>query len=95
MTFTFPEFCESTAIDASTSWTATFESYNQRLDDVYYVVTRREGTQPVTSFIVQVGLHWAGDDWRGPGFVQRLHRYIHEIAATGRTNTDYIGKMQG
>ncbi|GAA0390905.1 hypothetical protein Acor_19200 [Acrocarpospora corrugata] len=92
MTFAFPEFPEPAAIDADISWTAVFESYNQRLDDVYYIVTTREGVREVARFIVMVGLHWAGDDWRGPEFVRRLRQDIHEVAATGRTNTDYRGK---
>jgi hypothetical protein len=93
VTFTWPEFHEPTAIDAKASWTATFESYDQRHDDVYYVVTRLEGAQEIAQFIVVVGLYWAGDDWRGPEFVQRLRQDIHNIAVAGRTNTSYLGKM--
>src|SRR5262249_45890052 len=36
MTFTFPEYTQPTPLDAQRSWTATFESYDQRNDDVYY-----------------------------------------------------------
>ena len=93
MAFTFPEFDQPTTIDAQRSWTARFESYDQRNDDVYYVVTLREDGREVARLFVQVGLHWAGDDWTGPGFVDRLHKEIHKVAATGRTNTSYSGAM--
>jgi hypothetical protein len=93
MAFTFPQFHEPTAIDAQSSWTATFTSYDQRNDDVYYVVTIHKGAREVARFMVQVGLYWAGDDWTGPGFGERLQQEIHKVAVTSKTNTSYTGTM--
>jgi hypothetical protein len=95
MAFTFPEFRQPVVIDAERSWTAVFESYDQRNDDVYYVVTVHQTGHESVSFMVQVGLSWAGDDWTGPGFVERLGKEIHQVAATGKTNTSYTGPMAG
>jgi hypothetical protein len=93
MAFTFPPYQEPTAIDARRSWTATFDSYDQRNDDVYYVVTVHEAGREAARFMVQVGLYWAGDDWTVPGFVERLTQELHKVAATGKTNTSYTGAM--
>jgi hypothetical protein len=93
MEFRFPEYAVPRQIDAQRAWTATFESYDQRNDDVYYVVTIHEGARQVGSFMVQVWLSWAGDDWRRPDFEERLRQDIHEVAATGKTNTSYLGAM--
>jgi endonuclease YncB( thermonuclease family) len=93
MAFSFPQFREPMPIDTQRSWTATFDSYDQRNDDVYYVVTIREGGTDVARFMVQVGLYWAGNDWTGPGFIKRLHQELHKVAVTGKTNTSYTGTM--
>ena len=93
MDFTFPQYPEPTAIDAQRSWTATFESYDQRNDDVYYVVTIHEAGREVARFIVQLWPQWTNDDWSTPGFVEYLRQEIHKVAVTGKSNTSYIGKM--
>jgi hypothetical protein len=94
MTFAFPVFDEPVAIDGRRSWTAVFDSYDQRNDDVYYVVTVHGGTPEAARFVVQVPLYWAGDDWTGPEFVERLRPELHALASTGRTNTRYRGYGQ-
>jgi hypothetical protein len=93
MAFAFPQFNAPVTIDAQRSWTATFDSYDQRNDDVYYLVTLREDGREVARFMVQVGLYWAGDDWTGPGFAGRLHDELHKVAVTGKTNTSYTGTV--
>jgi hypothetical protein len=93
MAFAFPQFNAPVTIDFQRSWTATFDSYDQRNDDVYYVVTLREDGREVARFMVQVALYWAGDDWTGPGFVRRLHDELHKVAVTGKTNTSYTGPV--
>jgi hypothetical protein len=91
MAFTFPQWHDRTAIDAERSWTATFDSYDQRHDDAYYVVTVHEGARDALRFVVQVSLYWAGDDWTGPAFAERIQREMHTLASAGRTNTTYGG----
>jgi hypothetical protein len=82
MSFTFPPFSEPTPIDAGRSWTATFDSFDQRNDEAY-VVTVREAGREDARFMAQIGLYWAGDDWTGPGFVPRLRDELRRVAATG------------
>jgi hypothetical protein len=91
MTFSFPQFPEPAAIDARRSWTATFDSYDQRNDDAYYIVAAHLDAREVARFVVRVSLHWAGDDWTGPAFAERLRQETHPVAVTGATNTTYTG----
>jgi hypothetical protein len=93
MSFTFPRFDRPTAIDATRSWTADFDSYDQRNDDCYYRVTIREGDREVARFHVVIALDWAGDDWTGPEFATRLREEIHKVANDGKPNTAYDGAM--
>jgi hypothetical protein len=93
MAFTFPEYTQPTPLDAQRSWTATFESYDQRNDDVYYVVTLHEAGCEDVRFIVQVFPYWAGDDWSGPEFAERMRQELHKLAAAGQTNTAYTGAV--
>jgi len=76
--FTMPEFLEPTAIDAARSWTATYDSYDQRHDVSYYRVTIHEGVRDVGEFMVDVFMFPAGDDWTTAGFVAYLRDEIHQ-----------------
>ena len=88
MSFGWPRFDEPVAIDEHRSWTATFESYNQRTDDVYYVITVAGGGR----FMAEVSPRSiGGDDWTGPEFEAELRERIHAAALRGRTNTEYRG----
>lgn len=93
MAFTFPEYPEPTPIDGERSWTARFDSYDQRNDDIYYEVTIHQGASQVARFYVKVFPAWAGDDWNRPDFADKLRQDIHKIAATGKSNTDYLGPL--
>jgi hypothetical protein len=93
MSSQFPDFPALNPLDARRSWTATFDSYDQRNDDAYYVVTIHEAGAVTATFMVQVGMYWAGDDWSGPEFLPRLKEEIQRIAATGKANTSYTGAL--
>jgi hypothetical protein len=93
MEFTWPRFDEPTAIDERRSWTAVFESYDQRNEDIYYVVALAEDGREVARFMVRADQSRTGDDWTGPDFVEDLRRDLHRVAVTGRTNTGYTGPM--
>lgn len=80
MAFTYPQFNEPT-------WSAKFDSYDQRNDDVYYIITLPDGKR----FMAQVSVAWAGDDWTTPEFTERLRKELERIAATGTTNTTHRG----
>jgi hypothetical protein len=93
MSFAFPHFSERCEIDATRSWTASFDSYDQRNDDCYYGVTVWEGDREVARLRVVIALSWAGDDWTGPGFVDRLREELHKVAKDRTPNTTYDGAV--
>lgn len=90
---TFPQFPEPTPLDAERAWTAMFESFDQRNDDIYYVVDIHEGGKRTARFIVQVWPNLPPDEWDGPAFVEKVRQEIAKVAATNKTNTSYIGAM--
>ncbi len=90
MSFTFPEFSEPVALPQGGSWTAVFDSYDQRNEDAYYWITLHGGDAPVT-FMAQAPLYWAGDDWTTPEFRARLQSELALVAKGGRSNTGYTG----
>jgi hypothetical protein len=79
----FPEFGEPEPLGDGRSWTARFQSYNERLDDIYYVVTV-DGT----SFMAQL---YVPTDFRLPVFPELIRRDLRDLAAAGTTNTEYTG----
>jgi len=93
MTSYFPAFDEPTPIDADRSWTAAFDSYDQRNEDAYYRATILDGDREIAHLMVVISLYPAGDDWRGPGFIELLRRGIHEVVVSGESNTTYRGRM--
>lgn len=93
MAFDFPNFPTPNALDGNRAWTATFDSYDQRNEDAYYVVTLLDHGAEVARFMVQESLAWVGDDWTGPDFVPTLRRDLARLAAAGKTNTSYTGPM--
>lgn len=88
-----PDFSTPIAIDQQRSFTARFDSYDQRNDDIYYMISVQQSDRDPVSFMAQVGMYWAGDDWTSPAFVQRLQQELHTIAARGVSNTAYTGAM--
>lgn len=92
MSFTWPEFI-SQPLDGGRTWSAKFDSYDQRNEDCYYLVTIHEGDRVVGSFMVQAGTEFAGDDWTGPAFLEELRKRLARVAATGQTNTTYTGPV--
>lgn len=93
MGFHWPAFPEAAAIDASRSWTATFDSYDQRNDNCYYIVTLLESGKEPRRFMAQVDVGWAGDVWTAPEFAARLRERIGWVARDGATNTSYSGPL--
>jgi len=91
VSFTMPEFSEPTAIDETRSWTATYDSYDQRHDVSYYTVTISEGGHQVGRIMAEVFMFPAGDDWGTAEFVPYMHKEIHKIATEGTSNTEYRG----
>jgi hypothetical protein len=81
----WPTFSHETLADRRT-WSATFDSYDQYRDFVYYVVTLQGA-----SFMVQIALDWAATikDWDSAEFISGLRAAIAQVAATGKTNTSH------
>jgi hypothetical protein len=87
MPFSFPEFSTPMPLSVDRVWTAAFQSYDQRHDDVYYtVMIHTETLLEVARFTARVSLWWAGDDWTSAEFGTRLHTALLEVALTGKTN---------
>ncbi|WP_238007980.1 hypothetical protein KZZ52_04495 [Dactylosporangium sp. AC04546] len=83
MELEFPDFTVPDPLDVHRSWTARFDSFNQRTDDLYYVVSIHEDGVAVRRFVVNV---WPWDD---------LAVELRRLAAGGVTNTDYPGYNLG
>lgn len=52
MDFVWPEFSD-VLLDGSTTWSATFDSFDRRADDCYYVVTVHDGDRETAQFMVR------------------------------------------
>lgn len=77
----FPAFAEARALDGRRSWTATVESFDQYHEILYYTLTLAEVGRAAHTFIAAVD----------PGDAAAIERALHDIAATGRSNTRYAG----
>mgnify|MGYP000867222948 FL=1 len=93
MAFTWPRFEEPIPLTEGTSWTALFESYDQRNEVCYYVVSLHASGREPRRIMAQVDTGWAGDDWSTPEFAARIQRVIDWIARQGRSNTQYLGPL--
>jgi hypothetical protein len=93
MDFEFPEFSEPISIGPALAWTATFDSYDPRNEDVYYRVALHADAGAGSPFFVQIGLGWAEQKWESPSFRARLQEEISTVAATRKTNCDYRGSL--
>ena len=91
MSFQWIEFSTPIAITETKSWTAIFDSYDQRNDNCYYQIWIHEQPAPPVMFMAQVRLYWAGDNWETPRFDERLKEELHQIANQGVTNTTWRG----
>ena len=93
MDFSWPEF-EHVPLDGARTWSSAFDSYDQRHDDAYYVLTLREQGRETTRFMVCVGVADVKDDeWTSASFVARMKDRLHRLAASGTSNTDYTGPV--
>jgi hypothetical protein len=72
------------------SWVANYDSYDQRNEVVYYLITPKTSTGKAP-FMAEVDTNRMGDDWTTPEAVNWLDQGIRRVAATGLTNTEYQG----
>jgi hypothetical protein len=85
----WPAFAERVLIDGSRAWTAEFESYDRRLERCFYVVTLYE-SEWVRRIMAEVDTG-TESDLGAPAFVEGLRARLGEIAATAKSNTEYLG----
>jgi hypothetical protein len=88
MSFSWPQFANE-ALDGGRTWSATFDSYDERKDTVYYMVTLSEGA----SLMAAVSAAFPDDAWNEPVVRSTLCARIGNVAATGQTNTSYRGPV--
>lgn len=93
MSFRFPEFSDPQQLDGQRTWTAVFDSYDQRNDELYYVVDIHDGEEAPTRIMAQVWPGLPDDQWTEPVFAETVRADIARVAATGRSNTPYTGPM--
>lgn len=77
------------------SWTARFDSVDERKIDLYYIVTIYEGDQLTSQFYVCIFPWWSFENWNDPIYCSHLQDAIHAVAITGQTNTNYQGSLFG
>jgi hypothetical protein len=88
MSTDWPEFVNE-KLDDGRHWSATFDSYDQRTDTVYYVVTLSDGT----SFMAAVSALFSTEQWNDEEARTTLRARLGRVAATGQTNTSYRGSV--
>jgi len=93
MSFAFPQYDEPNALDDRRSWTARFESFDQRNEVIYYTLRLYEDGAMTSEFIGAVS-YW-GPEWDGPDFRAIIERELTGIAVSGTTNTEYLGSPFG
>ncbi len=91
----WPEFSKPILLSNGYSWSAGFDSYNQRTDEVYYMVTLHAAGRDPISFMVCVDYAWATDNMSEEEIATGLRKLIAEVAATGKTNTRYHSNGPG
>ncbi|MBI2565916.1 MAG: hypothetical protein HYV63_02635 [Candidatus Schekmanbacteria bacterium] len=85
----FPDFPEPRAIDARRSWTARFDSYDQRNEDFYYAIELQEAGRRAALIMAKVASPLS--DRSTPAFVDEIARDLARVAAGGKSNTAYRG----
>jgi len=77
MAFQWPCFANPVSVDTDRSWTAEFESYDQRNEECYYIVTLQEPGRTSRRIMAKVGIGRAGQRGRGAAcFARRTRRII-------------------
>ena len=85
----FPQFDAPDAIGEQLAWTARFESFDPRNDIVYYTIRLLDNGEPTSTFIGAVS--YGGQDPEEPELERSFEAQLRAIAASGQTNTDYVG----
>ena len=91
--FTWPLF-EREPLDGNRAWSATFESYDQYHDVVYYALelVEGEGVTPSPAVTVKLGMEFAPDvdNWMTPDFVPALRAALEKHAAAEPRRSPFL-----
>jgi hypothetical protein len=79
VTFRWPRFREL-------GWSASFESYDQYRDNLYYVITMNSGGP---QFVAEIDISGVRDDADHVELGAHVRAELHKVAALGHTNTAY------
>ena len=82
MDFNWPQY-DHTPLGDGRTFSATFESFNERTDQAYYVVTI--GGQAPFKIVVTIGLI-PESEWTKPDFASRLLAFIVPLVQVGKSN---------
>lgn len=83
------DFADPITLADGRTWTARFDSFDQRTDCCYYglAVTGPTGT---SRFVVRVDIWWSESDVE-PKYRERLQDELSALARKGHTNTEWKG----
>ena len=86
MAFDWPTY-DREALEHGQTFSATYESFNQYMDEAYYTVTIHDGAHDRAPFTVIVHMGWVGDgNWQKPDFAPKLRDQIVLLAKDGKRN---------
>ncbi len=91
----WPHYSIPTPLDDHTSWTAVFDSYDQRNENCYYCITVHTKNAPPISFMACLDYSWAVDGMGDAEVENGLRTRLTEIAQSGKTNTNYVSNGPG
>jgi hypothetical protein len=91
----FPQFPNIVPIDSYHAWTASYDSFDERKLDLYYIVTLYESDRAARQFMACIFPWWSAEHWSDSIYRNHLQDAIHAVAVTGQTNTGYQGSIFG
>ena len=85
MEFEWPNYDRET-LDDGRAFSATFVSWDQRKDQIYYRVTLHEDGRDFPPFTIRFGTAIPESEWGRPDFAARLREDFVHYAREGKTN---------
>jgi nucleoside-specific outer membrane channel protein Tsx len=91
----WPQFSIPNSLKEGKSWTAVFDSYDQRNENCFYSITiHKKDTEPI-SFMGCLDYTWAVDGMSDAEIENGLRTRLAEVAQSGKTNTNYVSNGPG
>ena len=86
----WPEFPEAISLEGDRAWTARYDSWDERNDDVYYLVTIREAKSAPRRFMASISSVGV-DALESSALLASVRDQLQRIATNGVANTSYKG----